>query len=259
MRTLLLCALLLCVTACLPQPLSSQPVSSTVKGDVTYRERMALPENATLWVQLIQTDPLGRTLMILDEYETRTKGQVPVPFSLAYDSGNVQDGAQYALLARLLYQDQTLFANPEPVRLSLPASMDQHLVLARTIAPENTGYHTPTARELTGKRWELRTLYGADVERFEGEPLPGLSVSPEDHRINGHDGCNSFSAPFAQNGDKLDIGLAASTMKMCFNGMDQARALTTAIHEADNWLSNGKKLELRHADRVVATFDGVAL
>ena len=263
MRPLLLCALLLCVAACIPQPVATSPATTyTVSGDVSHRERMALPENANLWVQLIQTDALGRTLFILDEYEALTKGQSPVPFSLTYDGQKLYDQGQYALLARILYQNQSLFANAEPARLSLPTSTEQHLVLSR-VAPQpgaaQKTLRTPNSRDLTSKRWELRTLYNVPVERFEGSTLPGLFFDANEGRVIGNDGCNSFNAPYVGKDASLDIGLAAATMKMCFNGMEQARALTTALHEADNWRISGNTLELRRADRLLASFEGLAL
>ena len=260
MRILALCFLALLAVACIPQP---QPTNAgpsyTVQGDVSYRERMALPDGAVLWVQLAQVDDQGRTLLILDEYEQRTKGQVPLPFSLAYDGEKLYNEGKYALLARILYQDTSIFASTSPMPLTLPTDMPQHMVLQRPEPLSATAFHAPTPRELTGKRWELRNLYGAPVERFAEERIPGLSFLPDERRINGHDGCNGLSASYSAAGERVDIGQSAGTLKMCFNGMDQARALAQAMQEADNWRISGKTLQLRRADRLLATFEGVSL
>ena len=260
MRSLLLCFLILLAVACVPQPKPTNVgPSHTVQGDVAYRERMALPDGAVLWVQLAQVDDKGRTLLILDEYEQRAQGQVPLPFSLVYDGDKLHDGGTYALLARILYQDTSIFASTAPMPLTLPTDVPQHMVLHRPEPLSTAPFHAPTARELTGKRWELRSLYGVPVERFSDERIPGLSFLPDERRINGHDGCNGLSAPYSAAGERVDIGQAAGTLKMCFNGMDQARAMAQAMQEADNWRVSGRTLELRRADRLIATFEGVSL
>lgn len=71
----------------------------TVDGSVTYRERMALPEEAQLTVQLLDVSLADAAAETLAEVSFVPTHQVPIDFSLEYDADAVADGHSYAVRA----------------------------------------------------------------------------------------------------------------------------------------------------------------
>lgn len=113
-RDFLAAASLLAARAAAAQPPSPPP--AIVSGTVTYRERMALPANATLDVWIVETTEGQATPAVLIESSLPVKGQqVPLPFELRVEPGRVQHQKTYGLQAAIRSGGQTLFASDAPV------------------------------------------------------------------------------------------------------------------------------------------------
>ena len=70
-----------------------------------------------------------------------------------------------------------------------------------------------------------------------------------DGRLSGSAGCNTYSAPYTVDGNKIKIGLAISTMMMCAQPvMEQEQQYLAAIQQAATYNIQGTRLELRSAD-----------
>jgi putative lipoprotein len=92
----------------LPQvkPVSQQPAkpmnTATVTGTVTYRQRIALPPNAIVKVQLRDVSRMDAPAILIDEQTISTNGkQVPIPFTLNYNSSQIQNKYSYAVFAEI--------------------------------------------------------------------------------------------------------------------------------------------------------------
>ncbi len=70
-----------------------------------------------------------------------------------------------------------------------------------------------------------------------------------DGRLSGSAGCNTYSAPYTVDSNKIKIGLAISTMMMCAQPvMEQEQQYLAAIQQAATYNIQGTRLELRSAD-----------
>jgi len=94
-------------------------------------------------------------------------------------------------------------------------------------------------------------------------PLKGttLTVSFRDGSVVGHGGCNSFRATYTREANRLTVGPAAATRKIC-NGkgvMEQERQFLAAIESATTWAIERDMLDLHRADgeRVLLARQGV--
>ena len=98
-------------------PSSAPPAIARVMGNVTYRERRALPPDAVVTVTLVdlfQSETLG-------EHSIPTEGrQVPVPFEITYDPSRVAAGGSLALTARIEAGEAVLYASEDAVPVPLP-------------------------------------------------------------------------------------------------------------------------------------------
>jgi len=83
-----------------------------VRGVLTYRERVALEPDARVVVELTR---IGVGPVALQAFLAR--GQLPIGFDLSLTAGAAA-GAEYELRARIGDRERTLFATPEPVRVT---------------------------------------------------------------------------------------------------------------------------------------------
>ncbi len=74
---------------------------ATISGQVTYLQRIALPEGAVVTVQLLDVSRADAAAVILGEQVIVAQTQVPIPFSISYDPASVQDNLTYALQASI--------------------------------------------------------------------------------------------------------------------------------------------------------------
>jgi putative lipoprotein len=98
-----LLALALGCTDRIPAPMSG--VSGQVTGMVTYLERIVLPPDATVTVTLADVSGTDDAVYAVAEQTITPTGQVPIPFSIAYDPAAIDTARVYAV--RAVIRDST--------------------------------------------------------------------------------------------------------------------------------------------------------
>ncbi|OON68645.1 hypothetical protein B0919_12280 [Hymenobacter sp. CRA2] len=87
-------------------------VQDSVTGTVAYRERIGLPPNAVLTVQLQDVTKQDAAATVVAATTVPTNGrQVPLPFSLRYDTLRIDRTNTYAVQARIEADGKLLFTN----------------------------------------------------------------------------------------------------------------------------------------------------
>lgn len=90
-------------------PVNPSSTTSTISGNVTYLVRSALPPDAVTTVQLIDVSLADAPAVVLGEQRI-VGGQVPIPYTVAYDPTAVQPNHSYSMSARITdAQGQLLF------------------------------------------------------------------------------------------------------------------------------------------------------
>lgn len=99
------------------RPLAApQAVTATVSGTVAYRERLALPPDATVEVWIVEMSPGIGTMAIVAQTTVMAQGrQVPLPFALQVDPSRIEHRRPYGVKAVIRAGGQMLFANADPV------------------------------------------------------------------------------------------------------------------------------------------------
>ncbi|HTL87910.1 MAG TPA: YbaY family lipoprotein [Leptolyngbya sp.] len=78
-----------------------------VSGSVSYRQRIALPPNATVRVQLQDVSKADAPAVTIAEQTIETNGkQVPIPFSLVYNPADIESTGRYTVRAQILIDKQ---------------------------------------------------------------------------------------------------------------------------------------------------------
>ena len=89
------------------------------------------------------------------------------------------------------------------------------------------------AATLEGPRWVLVSYATRDGKTLQAIPGAEATAQFEKGNVHGTTGCNNYEAPYEAKGDKLTVGVTATTMKMCPPPiMDQESAYLAAIQSA---------------------------
>lgn len=105
-RTRELSVTLLCLVAVLALGLlgacGSKNTAASVSGTVIYRERIALPDDAVVKVQLQDVSKMDAKAAVLGEQMIPTEGkQVPFEYSVPYDPESIDERFTYSMSARI--------------------------------------------------------------------------------------------------------------------------------------------------------------
>ncbi len=139
--------------------------TALINGSVTYRERLALTDQAELEVVLEDVSLQDVAAPVLAEQKISSPGQVPIRFELEYRLADIDERRSYAVWARIHDRGRLQFTSDTqtPV-LTRGAGREAHLVLVPVKAAANpapAADPAATATELEGM-----FSYMADAARF---------------------------------------------------------------------------------------------
>lgn len=87
--------------------LADETAASAVTGTVSYRPRIALPAGAVIEIKLLDVSRADAPAITVAEQIIVTEGeQVPIPFSLFYDSSEINPRHTYGMRAQILINDE---------------------------------------------------------------------------------------------------------------------------------------------------------
>ena len=112
---------------------SGRSPNASVGGAVSYRERLALTERATLVVELRDVSYADAAAPLIARQTIANPGQIPIRFEVGYHRDDIDDRNSYAVSARIIESDGRLaFTNDtayEVITRGNPRSVDMLLVL----------------------------------------------------------------------------------------------------------------------------------
>ena len=218
----------------------------TLTGTVMYRERMALPPSAVVEVKLLDVSLADAPAGVIAQTVIRPRGQVPIPYRLAFNDVKILPGHTYALRASIRAGGRLLFTSTthQPV---LTGGADQTEILVQRVAEQPP---TPTdanaALPLQG-RWLAEDIrQGGVIDRLQTVLEIGA-----DGAISGTGGCNRMAGKATITGDAIAFGPLASTNMACTPAaMDQEAKFFAALRDVRTWRIDPlrRKLALLGAD-----------
>lgn len=98
--------------------LDAELESTCVRGTVTYLQRIALPPEAIVEVQLqdVSRQDIAATVLATQTIQL-TGQQVPISFELSYDATQIDPRHSYAVQVRILVSNQLRFINTSADRV----------------------------------------------------------------------------------------------------------------------------------------------
>ena len=196
------------------EAMPSESSDATLSGTVTYRPRIALPPNAVLSVKLLDVSRADAPSVTLAETRVGTDGdQVPLAFSLDYNSADVEARNRYVVRAEIFDAQGVLLWTTDtayPVLTNGAPTDDVEVVLAQVTEADQAG-------ALVGRTWrlaEVRQPSGV-VLAYEGE-APFTLTFGADGQYNGQADCNRYGGSFeAAPGGTLRLSQGLSTLAAC--------------------------------------------
>ncbi len=238
-------------------------LAGVVTGTASYRERIALPPDATFEAQLQDVSRADAPALVLGRVRHDPAGQTPFHFKIAYDDQAIKPGHTYAVRAEVRHQGRLLFTTDthvspfprvgiessgvvgasEPVQLRLVSA-------ARSSEPPTT---TVPDAPLRNTYWKFVSLQGEPVVVAERQREPHLIFSATEARVKGHGGCNGIIGGFDLDGDQLHFKGVAGTMMACLEGMAQETQLLQALTRVARYRIAGDKLDLLDENGMLLT------
>ncbi|TGT68639.1 hypothetical protein EN802_27510 [bacterium M00.F.Ca.ET.159.01.1.1] len=82
---------------------------TTIACEVTYRERIAVPPDAVLVVELADVSLADAPAIVIAKRRIAPTGQVPIKFEIGFDPKAIHKGRTYALQARITAGERLMF------------------------------------------------------------------------------------------------------------------------------------------------------
>ncbi|MEO6013201.1 MAG: META domain-containing protein [Devosia sp.] len=223
-------------------------------GQVTYRERIALPEGAMLSIALVD-------LAIPDTPRLNVaapigSGQVPLSFTLTFEDSLILPNHAYALNAEIR-AESFLFRNAEPYPVTPLAQIGQVVIVTNpvteTVVSSSEPAQAPVALAILNTAWTATIIGEASVPN-------GVEISlliEDDMRAGGVGGCNSYFSQAQIGEDSFMVGNVAKTMRSCLydrNMLEQS--YFDALKAARLWrIDNGVLLLFDSAGKTLVQFE----
>jgi putative lipoprotein len=235
-----------------------------ITGQVTYRERVALPPDASVQVRLDDvSQPEGSPRRVAETTVATAGRQVPIAFELPYRAADIVASRRYVVRAKITAGDKTLFSTKTPYPVITRGAPTRLEILVQKTGRPGRPKPTPTSEGLTGVEWSLVALGTAPaLTPPQGQPAH-LILDPAKRSLAGSTGCNRFAGSFALEEGSLHLNPETMTMMACQDeAMRQEQAFVEALKATTGYRLADGGLELLDRDgRMLARFaasEGVA-
>lgn len=202
-----------------------------VTGTVIYRERMALPGNALITVQVQDTTLADAPAVTIGEVSFESGGkQVPIPFSVGYDPAAIDESRIYTIRATITLDGKLSWTTDTLVRVINNGNPTEgiELMLVRVSGGEGgMGASDP----LLGTVWKWQKTVTPVEEIVPSDPARYTIEFSSDGKYGGLSDCNRILGSYTVDGSSITINPGATTLIACPEGsLDQVfnQQLTSA-------------------------------
>jgi putative lipoprotein len=226
---------LLLVLAC-AQNSQSSPESGLLSGTVAYRERVALPPDALVQVQLSDVSVQDAAAPLIAETTVKPEGrQVPLPFELRYDPKKIDPKRTYAVRATIQSGGQLLFTTTTVTRVITQGNPSRADLMLQSAG----GQPQAPSGSLWGTAWVLQDLGGTAV----ADQVQATLQFPDEGKVAGSGSCNRFFGSVQVSGQSITFGALGSTRMACAEAvMAQEGAYLKALQNAERYTIEGSSL-----------------
>jgi putative lipoprotein len=223
--------------------MSMNSMADTVSGSAMYRERIALPPDATFEATVEDVSRADAPALVIGRISFMPAGQVPIAFEVPFDAARVEANHRYTVRTRILRDGQLMFTSTEAhLVLTGGAGRKVDMILMQRV-PRTAAQ---AGADLIGTSWQLTRLQGQRLADVPDNRVARLTFA-EDGRVSGFGGCNRFTGAYEIEGDRLTFGRIAATMRACFEGTDHETGFFKALDTVRRYAVGAGELTLRDA------------
>ncbi|WP_428853239.1 YbaY family lipoprotein [Imbroritus primus] len=231
--------------------------AGVLTGTATYRERIALPPDATFEVMLQDVSLADAPAKVLGRSILDPAGQPPFHFGIAYQDRAIVPNHRYAVRAVVRHRGKLLFTTDTYVP-AFEQGSKVAIQMVHVADPGEQGASTVADSPLRGTYWKLMQVNQAAVKASGDLREPHLLFSTTEARLSGHGGCNGIGGSFDADSSTLRFKNMVGTMMACEN-MAQESAFLQALETVRRYRITGGQLELlNEGGAVVARLQAVA-
>lgn len=213
-----------------------------VDATITYLERIALPPDAILEVDLLDTSRADTHSIRMSSQRFKMSA-VPMSVQLTYDAALIEDRFTYTVAARIYSGGAVLFrsttATPVLTR-GAPSSVD---IVLQKMPDSNAG--STSASSIVGIQW---TVFEVTGRALVVENPPTLIVD-QNGQFGLYAGCNRFTGKLtAEDGELVMPEQFAGTVMACPEDREKLEDdVLAALRNATGYVRNGPNLALTNA------------
>ncbi|TGV53717.1 META domain-containing protein [bacterium M00.F.Ca.ET.141.01.1.1] len=227
------------VVGILAVPELSVAAEKAVRGDVIYRERIALPPSAVLSVELADVSLAEAPAKIIGQQKIKPAGQVPISFEIKFDPSVIRPQMTYALQARITVDGRLMFVSDVRHQLD-PLTDAPQTIMLKMVTPGKE-----PAASVFDQLWVVDYVDGIGAITA---PQATFRVS-EAGKAGGSGPCNTYFATAKVEGQAIAIGDIGSTYKACApDVMAEEKALFDALAKAASYKVDAGKLTISDKD-----------
>lgn len=222
----------ICVATALLTGMGQVGIAGTIEGSATYRERIAVPPDATLFVELQDVSLADAPAVTLAAQRYALTG-VPAQFELTYDDALIRDGHRYRVRASISRGQRLLFTTDTSYPVLTNGADDAVDLILVQVQSEPS---------LDNTEWIAATLNGAPIET---ERTPEL-IFAQNGAFSGTGGCNRFTGQVEIAGNQIDFpDNMAATLMACPPPLDEVeREFLKALQTITSFVRQGDALAL---------------
>lgn len=190
----------------------TQQNSGAITGIISYLPRIALPPNAVVDVSLVDVSRADSPAVALSSIQMVSGGrQVPFPFELIYDPGQVNSGSFYAVQAHIMVDGEQQFVSTNRVPVITngnPTEVNVQVDLIDQAAAD--------VEQLQNTVWQLDQIQYNDGKLLTPDAPANYTVQfMSDGQLSIGADCNRALGSFTANDNSLSIELGPTTLAAC--------------------------------------------
>ncbi|MFV0277829.1 MAG: YbaY family lipoprotein [Parahaliea sp.] len=235
-----------------------------IEGSVSYRERLRLPPDALVEVELQDISRADAPASILATVIGPASSAPPYAYRIEYDSANIAQRHRYSLRAVITRGGKLLFSSTEYIDPFAGNPVD--ITVSQIPEPvAGAGGNRAEGRApdttLEDVQWLLLTLDGEPVTEAANGKRLDLMLDSGQQLAGGFSGCNRYRGSYrregvSQHGTPLGFGALAGTLRACPEGTGLERRYLDALAVVDSFrLQSDGTLALLSGANVVLTFE----
>lgn len=194
---------------------TSQLASTAISGTVFYLPRIALAPNAVIEVSLVGVSRADAPAITLASEKTVSNGrQVPLPFNLLYDAGQVDSRYTYAIQSQITVDGDLQFTTTTQFPVITNGSPTEGVEIQ--VNPVDQDQAATDTSALTNTVWQLDQIqYNNDTQIETTSPSDYTIEFMADGQLSIRADCNQVLGSFTENDGSLSIDLGPTTLAAC--------------------------------------------